>query len=122
MAHSGRAAPALARLPEVDPAIAALALLGIRRGHLWLFPMVQALASGIIGLVVSFALFSGAAALAETLFETGLTEAGGLVVLTFPQAAITCAAVLGFVALTAYFAALSAAAVDPADVLREGAT
>lgn len=102
--------------------IAALALLGISGQRLWLFPMVQALVSGVVGLVVSFVIFFGAAALAERLFDTGLTEDGGLVVLTAGQAALTCFAVLLFVALTAFFAARSAARVDPADVLREGAT
>lgn len=102
--------------------IAALALLGIGSDRLWLFPVVQALASGIAGLVTSFAIFIIAGMVAESLFDTGLTADGGLVVLTVGQALIITGLVLGFVAITAYFAARAAARVDPAEVLREGAT
>jgi len=102
--------------------IAALALLGIGSRQIWLFPLVQALASGLAGLVVSFALFLLAGAAAENLFDSGLTQENGLVVLSMAQAVIIAVLVLAFVAFTAYFAARSAARVDPAEVLREGAT
>ena len=102
--------------------LAVLGLLGIGRRRVWLFPMVQALVSAALGLLVSFALFFLAATAAEHLFATGLTESGGLVVLGAGQAAIICAGVLIFVALSAVFAARSAASIDPASVLREGTT
>ncbi|MCV6592382.1 MAG: ABC transporter permease [Silicimonas sp.] len=102
--------------------LAALALLGIGADRLWLFPVVQALASGLAGLIASFAIFLIAGQVAERLFDTGLTEEGGLVILTFAQAAGISALVLGFVSVTAFFAARAAARVDPAEVLREGAT
>ena len=102
--------------------LAALALLGIGPQHLWLFPVVQALVSGAAGLLVSFALFLVAGGVAETLFDSGLTRDGGLVVLTLLQAVLIVAATLAFVAAASFFAARSAAQVDPADVLREGAT
>lgn len=102
--------------------LAALALLGIGPKRLWLFPVVQALVSGAAGLCVSFALFFVAGALAETLFDSALTAQGGLVVLTFGQGLAITAATLIFVTAASFFAARSAAQVDPADVLREGAT
>lgn len=102
--------------------IASLALLGVGPDRIWLFPVVQALASGIAGLATSFVIFFAASRLAETLFETGLTNDGRLVVLTFTQALAIILLVLAFVAVTAFFAARAAARVDPAGVLREGAT
>ena len=102
--------------------IAALALMGIGGRRLWLFPVIQAVISGLAGLAVSFGLFLLAGGVAERLFESGLADEGGLVVLTGTQIAAICALVLGFVALTALFAARSASKIDPAAVLREGAT
>lgn len=102
--------------------LASLALLGIGADRLWLFPMVQALISGLAGLVVSFAIFLLAGLVAEQLFDSGLTAGGGLVSLSFLQVTVVSVLVLIFVAATAYFAARAAARVDPAEVLREGAT
>lgn len=102
--------------------LAALALLGIAPKRLWLFPVVQALVSGLAGLTVSFALFFIAGAVAERLFDSGLTEENGLVVLGFGQSLMIIVVTLTFVAVSAFFAARSAAQVDPAETLREGAT
>lgn len=102
--------------------LAALALLGIGPERLWMFPVVQALVSGAAGLLVSFVLFFIAGGLAETLFDSALTREGGLVVLTLGQASVIIAATLLFVTAASFFAARSASRVDPADVLREGAT
>ncbi|WP_420012451.1 ABC transporter permease [Tateyamaria sp.] len=102
--------------------LAALALLGIGPERLWIFPVLQALVSGVIGLVVSFMLFFVAGAIAEQMFNSALTAEGGLVVLTVLQGLAITAVTLGFVAAASFFAARSAAQVDPADVLREGAT
>lgn len=100
--------------------LAALALMGIGPNRLWIFPVTQAVLSGIAGLALSFALFLVASAVAERLFETGLVDNGNLVSLTLAQAATISGLVLAFVALTSYFAARRAAKVDPAEVLREG--
>ena len=102
--------------------LAALALMGIGPNRLWIFPVTQAVLSGIAGLALSFALFFVASVVAERLFETGLVDNGNLVSLTFAQAATISGLVLAFVALTSYFAARRAAKVDPAEVLREGTT
>lgn len=101
------------------PTLAALALLGIPPRRLWLFPVAQALVSAAAGLAASFLLFFAAAALAERMFDSGLSAAGGLVVLSLPQAAAIAASALGFVGLAAFFAARRAAAADPAAVLRD---
>ncbi len=102
--------------------LAVLGLMGIGRGRIWLFPMVQALVSAVMGLAVSFALFWAAAQATERLFATGLTDRGGLVVLEPGQVGVIVAAVLGFVALSAVLAARSAARIDPASVLREASS
>ena len=102
--------------------IAALALLGIGANRLWLFPVVQATFSGLAGLAVSFLLFLAASGVAERLFESGLTDSGGLVVLAASQILSIIAVVFVFVVFTSYFAARSASRIDPAVVLREGAT
>ena len=102
--------------------LAALALLGIGSGRLWLFPVTQALISGAIGIVVSFILFWAAGGVAEQMFDSGLTEESGLVVLNVGQVIAITVVTLGFVTASAFFAARSASQVDPADVLREGAT
>lgn len=102
--------------------LAALALLGIGPGKLWLFPVAQALVSGVLGLAVSFALFLIAGAAAEHMFDSGLTKDQGLVVLTAYQSVVIVLVTLAFVGLTSFFAARTAARVDPAEVLREGAT
>lgn len=101
--------------------IAVLALMGVGGRRLWLFPVVQALVSGGLGLIVSFALFLVASAAAERLFDSGLTEAHGLVFLKSLQIVLIAFGTLAFVVVTALFAAQSAMRVDPADVLREGA-
>ncbi len=102
--------------------LASLALLGIGPRRLWMFPVVQAFVSGLIGLLVSFALFWIAGNLAERLFDSGLTEENGLVVLGLLQSLVIIVLTLVFVMAAAFFAARSAARVDPAEVLREGAT
>lgn len=102
--------------------LAALALLGIGPRQLWLFPVVQALICGLAGLLVSFLLFFVAGTVAEQLFDGGITAAGPLVVLSAGQSLAIIALTLGFVGLASFFAARSAARVDPADVLRDGAT
>ncbi|MCB2095057.1 MAG: ABC transporter permease [Rhodobacteraceae bacterium] len=99
--------------------IAHLGLLGISQWHVSAFPVIQALVTAILGLAVSFILFAIAAAAAEQLFETGLTEQGGLVVIGWGQALIICIGVMVFVMLASLVAARSAQRTDPATVLRE---
>lgn len=102
--------------------MAVLALMGVGGNRLWLFPVLQALVSGAIGLGVSLILFVIASFAAEQLFESGLTDDRGLVFLKGPQLALIVTGTLAFVLCSALFAARSAMRVDPADVLREGAT
>ncbi len=101
---------------------AALALLGIGGRGLWLYPTVQSLVSGALGLVFSFALYLVSARIAERLFDSGLVEENRLLSLGFGQAAVISVLVLLFVVGASFAAARQAARTDPADVLREGAT
>lgn len=101
--------------------LASLALMGLGGQRLWLFPLVQSLVSSVLALVVSFGIFGLAALIAERLFDTGDT-AGNLVVVTAAQAVGISILVTAFVALSSLMAAWSALRIDPATVLREGAT
>ncbi|RAP39998.1 ABC transporter permease [Rhodovulum viride] len=99
--------------------LANLGLLGLPQWQLSLFPVIQALVTAVIGLLVSFLLFRLTAALAERLFETGLTERGGLVSVSPAEALAIAAAVIAFVGCASLAAARAALATDPATVLRE---
>ena len=101
--------------------LASLALMGLGGQRLWLFPLIQALVSAALALLVSFGIFGLAALVAERLFDTG-GAAGNLVDITVMQAVSICALVTAFVAFSALMAAWSALKIDPATVLREGAT
>jgi len=101
--------------------LASLALMGLGGQRLWLFPLIQALVSAALALLVSFGIFGLAALVAERLFDTG-GAAGNLVDITVMQAVSISALVTAFVAFSALMAAWSALKIDPATVLREGAT
>ncbi|WP_227268442.1 ABC transporter permease family protein [Roseobacter weihaiensis] len=101
--------------------LASLALMGLGGQRLWLFPLIQALVSAALALIVSFALLGLASLIAEQLFETGLAV-GGLVQMTGAQGAVIVVLVMLFVVASSLFAARAALGIDPATVLREGAT
>ncbi|MEM6482728.1 MAG: ABC transporter permease [Pseudomonadota bacterium] len=102
--------------------MAALALIGLGGRQLWLFPVVQALVSGVLGLLASFVIYVCATSFAETLFESGLKQDSGLFSLSAAQILAICGLVLIFVSGASLLAARRAGQSDPADVLREGAT
>lgn len=101
--------------------LATMALMGVPPSRISLFPIIQALVTAGLGLAVSFGLFALAAHAAERLFDTGLAEEGGLVVIGVDQAAIIVGSVLAFVILASFAGAYRALRTDPAIVLREGA-
>lgn len=101
--------------------LAALALMGLGGQRLWLFPLIQALVTSVLALVVSFVLLGMASMVAAYLFDTGLAR-GGLVQITAPQAFSIILLVTLFVVASSLFAARAALRIEPAAVLREGAT
>ncbi|WP_425092553.1 ABC transporter permease [Tropicimonas sp. S265A] len=101
--------------------LATLALMGLPARGLWVFPLVQALACGVLGLLVSFVIYFGAAQVAEAMFAAGMPDGQGLVSLSLAEVVSISLGVIVFVAATALFAARAAAQADPASVLREGA-
>lgn len=101
--------------------IATLGLIGLDHRLIALFPVIQAAVTALAGLALSFALFGVAAMVAERLFETGLTEAGGLVRLSLAQALMISLGVFAFVLTASLAAARGALATDPAVVLRDDA-
>lgn len=101
--------------------LASLALMGLGGQRLWLFPLIQAMVSAGLALVVSFALLGVASLVVEQMFDTGLS-AGGLVQISAGQALGIVFLVVAFVAVTSLFAARAALRIEPATVLREGAT
>ena len=102
--------------------LASLALMGLGGNRLWLFPVIQALISAVLAILVSFALLWIASGVAEQIFDTGLATQGGLVRVSMGQAVIVSVVVFVFVGLSSLFAARSALRIDPATVLREAAT
>jgi putative ABC transport system permease protein len=101
--------------------LASLALMGLGGQRLWLFPLIQALVSAGLALLVSFGLLALAGQVAERMFDTGLAR-GGLVQITGGQTLAIVLLVVAFVAASALFAARAALRIEPAAVLREGAT
>lgn len=100
--------------------LAALAMIGMSPWRLAMLPVIQALVTAILGLLLSFALYAAGAALAERLFAGGLQGGAAVTRLELGQAAAICAAVLGLVLLASMASAWSALRVDPARVLRGG--
>lgn len=102
--------------------LASLALMGLGGNRLWIFPVFQALMSAVVALAVSFALLHLAALAAESMFDSGLADAGGLVRITGAQAGLIALAVTGFVMISSLLAARAALRTEPAAILREGVT
>ena len=102
--------------------LATLALLGTRPSRLWVFPMTQAAISATIGLLVSFGLLALATLAADALFRDALGAERSLVQISSDQAIGVIAGVFVFVMISTYFAAKRATRIDPAIILREGAT
>lgn len=100
--------------------LASLALMGLGGQRLWLFPVIQALVSSALALIVSFCLLGLASLAAEQLFDTGLAD-GGLVQISAGQILMIMLLVIGFVTASSLFAARAALRIEPAAVLREGA-
>jgi putative ABC transport system permease protein len=98
--------------------LAGLALVGLQPGRIAMIPVVQAVVTAVIGLVVSFAALAVAARVADALFAA---EGGGIVALSVAQGAAVAGAVILFVALSSSAAARRAARVDPAIILRDAA-
>ncbi len=101
--------------------LAALSLMGLAGARLWLFPLVQAFVTAGLALLVSFLLLGAASLVAARLFDTG-TDPQGLVEISGIHSVVIILSVMGFVAASSLFAARAALRVDPALVLREGAT
>lgn len=100
--------------------LAGMSLIGVPSRKLALFPVIQALITAALGLILSFALYMVAGQGAAMLFGQGLPDGARLAVITAPQALAICVAVLALVLGAAGFAAWSAQRLDPASVLREG--
>jgi len=101
--------------------LAGIALLGVPGRDLALFPVVQALITATLGLVLSFVFYGLAGRAAAMMFGQGLPDGATLAVISGGQAAMICACVLGLVVAAAAVAGWSAQRLDPASVLREAA-
>ncbi|MDP5215672.1 ABC transporter permease [Ruegeria sp. 2205SS24-7] len=99
--------------------LARLAMLGLTRRQLALFPVVQALVAAALGLLLSFLLYGIAGRMAQHWFGQGLPGGRSLSVISMGQAVMISLAVIIVVALAAAIAAWRAQRSDPALVLRE---
>jgi putative ABC transport system permease protein len=100
--------------------LAQLALIGLPPGQIAAIPMVQALVTALLGLVVSFAALAIAVRVARRLFDTGI-DGADIVAVSAGQAATIAAGVTVFVLACALVAARAAGRADPAIVLRDAA-
>ncbi len=99
--------------------LATIALLGVPSLQLALFPVVQALATAMLSLVLAFAATAMVGPLARRLFGQGLPEDAALLIIAPVQAAFIALAVLALTACAAAVAAWSVQRLDPAVVLRD---
>ena len=99
--------------------MAGIALIGVPGRELALFPVVQAVITALLGLVLSFCFYVLAGEIAAKMFGQGLPEGSALAVITAAQALAICFGVLVLVIVAAALAGWSAARLDPASVLRE---
>jgi putative ABC transport system permease protein len=100
--------------------LAGISLIGVPSRQLALFPVIQALATAALGLVLSFLLYALAGRGAAALFAEGLPGNAPLAVISPLQALGVSVLVLGLVLVASGAAAWSAQRLDPASVLREG--
>lgn len=100
--------------------LAGIALLGVPGRQLALFPVVQAVSTAALGLVISFAVYGVAARLAASLFGQGLPGGARLATIPVEQGALIAGLVLFLVVGASALAAWAAQRLDPATVLREG--
>lgn len=100
--------------------LAGISLIGVPSGQLALFPVVQALTTAALGLILSFIAYAMAARGAAALFADGLPEQAPLAVISVAQGGLIAVLVLVLVLLASGAAAWSAQRLDPASVLREG--
>lgn len=99
--------------------LAGIALIGVPGRELALFPVVQALITAALGLVLSFLFYGLAGKVAGLMFGAGLPDGAALAVISGAQAVAICAGVLVLVLGAAAVAGWSALRLDPASVLRE---
>lgn len=100
--------------------LAGISLLGVPGPMLALFPVVQALVTAGLGLVLSFLFYIAAGPIASRLFGQGLPEGATLTIISPAQGFAICAGVLALVLGAAGLAAWTVLRLDPASVLREG--
>ncbi len=113
------AASMWAKVERERRSFAILRLLGLSGAAIVAIPMLTALMIGALGLVLALLLYWPAAAAANRLFAETL-RAGEVVALLLPQhLAVAALATLAAVALPAAAAGLRAAAIEPAEALRE---
>ncbi len=99
--------------------LASIALVGVPGRTLMLFPMIQAMVTGLLGLVVSWIGYQVAGRIAQKLFGDGLPNDAALTVITAWQAMAIGGAVLVLLLGVSAIAGWSVQRIDPATVLRE---
>ncbi len=100
--------------------LAHLALIGLPPGQIAAIPMIQALVTAALGLLVSFVALALAVRVARQLFDTGI-DGADIVAVGPGQALAIAGAVTLFVLACALVAARAAGRTDPAIVLRDAA-
>lgn len=99
--------------------LAMLAMMGMTPRQLALFPVVQAMVAGALGVLTSFLIYAVAGRFAHRLFGADLPEGAVLAVIPPMQALLVCLGVLALIVVAVAAAAWSAQKSDPAIILRE---
>jgi putative ABC transport system permease protein len=99
--------------------LASIALVGVPGRSLMLFPMVQAMITGLMGLVLSWMGYQLAGRIAQNLFGGGLPDGAALTLITPGQAMGIGVSVMALLLCVSAIAGWSVQRIDPATVLRE---
>jgi len=100
--------------------LAGIALIGVPGRTLAVFPMIQAGATAVVGLVLSFAIYAVAGQAAASLFSAQLPSDAPLAVISPLQVLAIAFGVMALALGAAALAGWRAQRLDPASVLREG--
>ena len=100
------------------PTLAVLALVGLQGPAIAAFPVIQAIATAVVGVGLSFAGYGVCASLAEKLFPDAVPQGARLATLDPWLGVALAMGVVGLVAIASLVAAVRAARVSPAITLR----
>jgi putative ABC transport system permease protein len=113
------ASSALAGVRRKSRSLGIIRLLGFSRSALLLFPMIQAVVTGLLGSLLACLLYLGVAFSIDRLFAASLPGEPEICALPFLYVAAIIAIVPVISALSSLFAAWQATTIEPSEVIRD---